>query len=165
MVHYARNRTISHRWLPATACVAQGTSTGIPVPTFTTSFWVHDAALQQRRGSRLTSNTWWAIALSWPHPSFEFSGLSTVLVEVHLWRSPFPSPSLAPKPPPPMQHSTGHPKPQTITTERSQVTSSFLFSQRLLVWKCIYQHEGGLHKPVPQESNAASRVLQYMFSY
>lgn len=45
LVHYAHNRTISHRWLPVAPCVAQESSTGIPVPTFMTSFWAHNAAL------------------------------------------------------------------------------------------------------------------------
>lgn len=134
-------------------------------PTSTMHFWAHSTALDRRRGSPLTSDTCWAAALSWPHPSSNLSRPSTMLVEVHLWRSPALALPLNLLLPCSTVQGVQSPSP-SHTAETSQVTLPSLFSQqRLLVWEHTYQHEGGLHKLVPQESNVVNTVLQYIYIY
>ena len=123
---YAHNRAVAHRQLPGAAHVPRGLSLVSLCPTFTTHFWAYNAALHWRRGSPLTSDKCWTTALSWPQPSSELSGPSTTLVEAHLWMPSLPSPSLAPKPPPPRQHITGDPKLLPITHSREK-SSHFVF--------------------------------------
>lgn len=59
-------------------------------------FLAHNTALHWRRGGPLISGTCWVPALSWLHPSSQLPGLSTVLAEVHLWRSHCPDPPVSP---------------------------------------------------------------------
>lgn len=166
--HYVHNRTVAHRQLPGATRVAQGTLTGIPVPYLHDTFLSPWGCLQWRRGSPLTSNTCWATALSWLHHPSKLSWPSTMLVEVQLWRLPFPSPSLAPKPPPLMQHSTWGPKPLPITHSREN-SSHFVFPFQSTKTPCMRTYLPAWRR-VAQTSPTGEQcgehsVAIYMFSY